>query len=125
MSVEAAVPLRTTRSLPRCEECGRLILGAADGGAGASVALVTTPRQTGRKVLFTQRTGLFHARCLRARVHYHHHRARRLLAGVAIATCSTATLSLALGGSPALALLVAALGGYAAYLEAQDVRALA
>ena len=112
------------QAYPRCEECGRRILGHEDGGAGAREALVTAPQQRGRKVAFTQRAGYFHENCLQTRLRLHRRRAKRLLTVVSAAAGSTAVVTWWLGGPPAFGLLVAGLGWYAAYLEANDVRAV-
>jgi hypothetical protein len=112
------------RAFPRCDECGRLILGHEDGGPGARAALITSAQQTSSRVQFAHRPGYFHAGCLESRVAFHRRRARWLLTIVSGAACLIAAAMWWFGGPPVVALLPVALGSYAAYLEATDVRAL-
>ncbi|HEU5318001.1 MAG TPA: hypothetical protein VFX49_17955 [Chloroflexota bacterium] len=112
------------RDYARCEECGRLILGHEDGGAGGRAALVTAAHQRGRRVLFLRRPSTFHETCLTLRIKYHRRRAWHVVVVAAVASLATAVVTLLVGGRPELALLLVALGGYAAYLEANDVRPL-
>ena len=108
----------------RCEECSCWILGVEDGGDGPHPALVTRARQTGRRVSFVHRQSYFHTACLRRRVAYHRTRAYRLLTAVTAAAGGVAALTWLTGGPVILAAVLMALGAYAAYLEATDVRLL-
>jgi hypothetical protein len=112
------------RDFARCEECGRLILGREDGGPGARAAVLTAAQLGGRRVQFTRRQGAFHESCLAVRVAFHRRRARCVAGVTALVALVAAVVTRNVGGHAEVALLLASLGAYAAYLEAHDVRPL-
>lgn len=106
--------------MPRCYACGRTI-GDASAGAEATVVQVGTSI---RGVRVRERRYPFHVTCLAARRRRDRRRAARFSAVLLAVTVSIALVEWQMGVPPALALLVAGLGTYFAFLVATEVRAI-
>jgi hypothetical protein len=112
------------RVLPRCAECGRVALGAEDGG-DQRAATVTEMHPTPRGVRASRSVRLFHPHCLASRRAWHRRRAQIQLGLTGAGATALLALSWLFQLSPLVAVPLAVLGTYAALLEWRDVREVA
>jgi hypothetical protein len=113
------------QSFLRCYECGRGILGPLDGGAGPVEATVMVAQLAAQGVRYVRQQHPFHARCLARRTSRHRRRSRVVLAVWLAAAVALAAAAWWTGTTPLVGLALAVPGGYAAWLEATEIRATA